>query len=154
MAMQLGPRWMSAIDRVAANQGWLEGFHYNCLLIYNTTVWDWIHEFRCYEAKIEGSEKAAARGLNPGYLCLELPVVWYWATTARRPLTLTTLYICKYCTGGTECLSCTPGSHSVCAVRTPLGVNRKILSIRKEPMLSGFLTLNAQSLLPHAGNKS
>ena len=32
------------------------------LLIYDTTVWDWIHEFRCYEVKIEGSEKAAARG--------------------------------------------------------------------------------------------
>ena len=31
----------------------------------------------------------------------------------------------------TECLSCTSGSHSVCAVRTPLGVDRKILSIRK-----------------------
>ena len=47
-----------------------------------------------------------------------------------------------YCTSGTECLSRTPGSHSVCAVRTPLGVDRKILSIRKEPMLSGLLTLN------------
>ena len=45
----------------------------------------------------------------------------------------------------TECLSRTPGSHSVCAVRTPLGVDRKILSIRKEPMLSGLLSLNAQS---------
>ena len=42
--------------------------------------------------------------------------------------------------------------NSVCAIRTPLGVDRKILSIRKEPMLSGFLTLNAQSILPHAGN--
>jgi len=35
-----------------------------------------------------------------------------------------------YCTGGTECLSCTPGSHSVCAVRTPLGVDWKILSVK------------------------
>ena len=58
-----------------------------------------------------------------------------------------------YCSGGTECLSRTPGSHSACAVRTPLGVDWKILSIRKEPMLSGFLTLNAQSILPYAGNK-
>ena len=48
-----------------------------------------------------------------------------------------------YCTGGTECPSHTPGSHSVCAVRTPLGVDRKFFSVRKEPMLSGFfLTLN------------
>ena len=37
--------------------------------------------------------------------------------------------------GGAEC---TPGSHSVCTVRFPLGVDRKILSIRKDPMLSGF----------------
>ena len=41
-------------------------------------------------------------------------------------------------------LSCAPGSHSVCAIRTPLGVDWKILSIRKEPMLSGLLTLNAE----------
>ena len=27
------------------------------------------------------------------------------------------------------------------------------LSIRKEPILSGFLTLNAESILPHAGIK-
>ena len=41
------------------------------------------------------------------------------------------------CTAGsTKCR--TPGSYSVCAVRTLLGINRKILSIRKEPMLSGF----------------
>ena len=58
-----------------------------------------------------------------------------------------------YCTGGTECLSHTPGSHSVCAIRTPLGVDRKILPIKKEPWLSDFLTLNAQSILPHAENK-
>ena len=67
-----------------------------------------------------------------------------------------------YCTGGTECLSCTPGteclshapgSYSVCAVRTPLGVYRKVFSIRRVPMLSGFLTLNAQNILPHTGNK-
>ena len=43
--------------------------------------------------------------------------------TAGRPPTLTILYM--YCTGGTECLSRTPGSHSVCAVRTLLGVNQK-----------------------------
>ena len=41
----------------------------------------------------------------------------------------------------TECLSHIPGSHSVCAVRTLFGIDRKILSVRKEPMLSSFLTL-------------
>ena len=60
----------------------------------------------------------------------------------------------RQCTSGTECLSHTLGSHSECAVRTPSGVNRKILSIRKEPMLSSLLTLNAQSILLHAGKKS
>ena len=102
--------------------------------------------------KIEESEKAGShRESNPGHLWLEPPVLCHWATTAGQPPTLTILYI--YCTGGTECLSRTHGSHSVCAVRTPLGVDRKILSIRKEPMLSGFLTLKAQSILPHTGNK-
>ena len=56
-----------------------------------------------------------------------------------------------YCTGGTECLSSTPDSHSVCTVRTLLGIDRKILSIRKERMLSSLLSLNAQSILPPTG---
>ena len=47
---------------------------------------------------------------------------------------------------GTECFSRTPGSHPVCAVRTPLVVDWKILSIRKKPMLSGLLTLKTQSI--------
>ena len=63
--------------------------------------------------------------------------------TARQVTTLTILYV--YCTGGTECLSHTPGSHSVCAIRLQLEVDQKIFSVRKEPMLSGFLTLNAQA---------
>ena len=77
------------------------------------------------------------------------------ATELRQPdnhqLTLKILY--TYCTGGTECLSCTPGSHSACAVRTPLGVDWKVLFIRKEPCWVVFLTLNAQSILLHAGKK-
>ena len=90
---------------------------------------------RCYEVKIDENEKAISRQeLNPGHLWLETPVLCHWAMTAGQPPTLTIPYI--YCTGGTECLSHTPGSHSVCAVRTPLGVDQKILSIRKEPMLS------------------
>ena len=46
-------------------------------------------------------------------------------------------------------LNRTLGSHSVCAVRTLLGVDWKILSIRKEPMLNGFLTLNAHTVAEH-----
>ena len=35
-----------------------------------------INEFRCFEAKIEESEKARSRlELNPGYRWLELPVL-------------------------------------------------------------------------------
>ena len=33
--------------------------------------------------------------------------------------------------------------NSVCAIRTRLGVERKILSIKREPILSGFLRLNS-----------
>ena len=40
-------------------------------------------------------------------------------------------------------LSHTAGSHSACAVWTPLGIDWKILSIRKESMLGVFLTPNA-----------
>ena len=39
-----------------------------------------------------------------------------------------------------------PSSYSVCAIGTPLEVNRKFLSVRREPMLSVFLTLNAKTL--------
>ena len=125
--------------------------------LYSTTQWGTVYqaayrnfqpdksrvktEFRCYEAKIENT------GSHPGYLWLEPPVVCHRATTAGKPPTLIILYMC--CTGGTECLSRTPGRHSVCAIRTLLGVDRKILPIRKEPVQSGFLTPNAQSILPH-----
>ena len=63
-----------------------------------------MNEFRCYEAKIEESEKASSRReSNPGHPWLEPPVLCHWATTAGQPPALTILYM--YCTGGTECLS-------------------------------------------------
>ena len=105
--------------------------------------------------KIEESEKLVVTGSQTqdtsGLSCQRS------ATEPRQPdnhQAFTILYM--YCTGGTECLShtSTPGSHSVCAIRTLLGVDRKILSIRKKKnMLSGFLIVNAQSILPHAGKK-
>ena len=120
-----------------------------------------INEFGCYEVKSEKEKAGSCSESKPGHLWLQPPLLCHWTTTARQPPTLTTtnphnhqpsqpptltiLFI--YCTGGTKCLSCTPGSQSVCAVRTPLGVDRKILSDRKAPMLSGFLTLNAQRIL-------
>ena len=51
-----------------------------------------------------------------------------------------------YCSHAAHRYIRTPGSLSAGAIRTPLGVDQKILSNRKEPMLSGFLTLNAQSI--------
>ena len=90
--------------------------------------------------EIEESEKGRQppRESNPGHLWLEPPVLCHWATTAGQPPTLTILYM--HCTGGTECLSRTRGSHSVGLWGRP-----EILSNRKELMLSGFLTLNAKT---------
>ena len=60
-----------------------------------------------YEAYIEESEKGGRRQeLNPGHLRLEPPVLHL---TARQSPTPTILNM--YCTGGSERLSCTPGSH-------------------------------------------
>ena len=71
-----------------------------------------IKGIKCYEVKIEESEKAGScRESSPGHLWLEPPVLCHWATTARQPPTHTILYM--YCTGSTECLSCTPGNHSI-----------------------------------------
>ena len=114
----------------------------SCLTLEKKMLWDENRE----------SEKAGSRReSNPRHLWLEPPVLCHWATTVGWPLTFTILSI--YCTGGTECLSHTPGSHSACAVRILFGVDQKILSIRIESMLSGFLILNAQRILPHAGNR-
>ena len=95
---------------------------------------------KCYEAKIEESEKTSSRReLNSGHLACAasaLPLSYnYWTTTNPHNPAQVGLNI--------KCLSCTPGSHSACAVRTLLWVDRKILSIRREHMLSGFLSLNA-----------
>ena len=89
-----------------------------------------IKEFRCYEAKIEESERpvVAWGRTHAGQLWLQPPVFCHWATSAEQPPTPTILYM--YCTGGTQCLSHTPGSHSVCAIKTPLGVDQKI-GVRK-----------------------
>ena len=45
-----------------------------------------IKELRCYEAKIEESEKAGScRESSPGDLRLEPPVLCHWATTTGQP---------------------------------------------------------------------
>ena len=59
---------------------------------------------------------------------LEPPVLCHWQPDDQQPSYLI-FHMC--CTGGTECHSRTPGSHSVCAVRTPLGVDRRIFHQEK-----------------------
>ena len=61
-------------------------------------------EFRCYKDENRRSEKAGSCWKsNPGHLCFELPVLCHCMSHNSR----TTIYM--YCTGGTECLSRTPG---------------------------------------------
>ena len=65
-------------------------------------------EFRCYEVKIEESEKAGShRESKPEHLWLEPPVLCHWAMTTRQPPTPTILYL--YCTGAWYWL---PQSHT------------------------------------------
>ena len=68
---------------------------------------------RCYEMKMK--RPAVIRSWTQDTSGLSCQC---FATTARQLTTLKIFYM--YCTGGTECLSHTPGSHSVCAVRTQL----------------------------------
>ena len=103
-----------------------------------------------YETPSDTQAIASARHQDTSYL-LEPQVLCQWAMATGQPPTFTILYM--YCTGGTECLSRIPRTHSVCAITTQLGVDQKILSIRKELILSGFLTLNTQNILPQAVNK-
>ena len=111
----------------------------HCLLCIHTTVWkmhwkhsywyiqmaystihigycrlhvEWtntIKKFRCYEAKQKVKRPAVAGSLKPWHLWLKLPVLCHWATTTGQPPTVKILYV--YCSGGTESLSLTPGSH-------------------------------------------
>ena len=70
---------------------------------------------------------------------LSMCVVIKLTRTTRQPPALTILY--RYCTGGSECLSHTPGSQSVCAVRTQSGVGQKLKfpPPAKSPMLLWFV---------------
>ena len=102
-----------------------------------------MNELRCYEAKIEESEKAESRTSGLSRQCS--------ATEPQQPDNHQPS-ICTAHVVLNASVAHLTGTQYVPS-RTPSGVDRKILSIRKEPMLSGLLTLNAQSILPHAGNK-
>ena len=80
---------------------------------------------------MEESEKAGSRRKsNPGHLACAasaLPLSYdNRKTTSTSPSSIYTAQVVL------KCLSLTPGSHSICAVRTPLGADGKILSINKE----------------------
>ena len=55
-------------------------------------------------------------------------VLCHWATTTRQPPTLTILYM--YCTDGTEYLSRTPDSYSVCAFLIMFVVSASLYCIK------------------------
>ena len=99
-----------------------------------------IKEFRCYEVEIESEKAGSHWELNPGHHWLEPPVLYHCMSHDSRTTTSphNPLYVLQrwYCH--------TPGSHSVCAVRTLLWVDQ---TMHQEHVLSG--SLNAQ---PHAGN--
>ena len=89
-----------------------------------------IKEFRCYEVKIEESEKAGSHWESTQDTCgLSRQCS---ATEPRQPDNYQPSQ--SSCTGGTEYLP-------LSVVRTLLEVDQKILSIRKEPLLSVFLSL-------------
>ena len=121
-----------------------------------------INEFRCYEAKIEESEKgrpavAGSRTQDTSGLSRQCSATEPQQPDNHQPSQSSICTAQVLLNAPVTHLAATqyvPSlSHSVCAVRTPLGVDRKILSIRKEPMLSGLVSLNAQSILPHAISK-
>ena len=64
--------------------------------------------FCCYEGKWTSRQLLEIE--LSSRLELHVTVFCHWATTAEWPPPLMILYV--YCTGGTECLNCTPGSHS------------------------------------------
>ena len=100
-------------------------------------------EFRCFEAKyIEESEKAGSHlESKPGHLACTLLLNYDNQTTTNphNPL----YYIAQVALNASV-------AHplSMCCQNSVWN----ILSIRREPMLSGFLTINAWIILPHAGN--
>ena len=69
------------------------------------------------EAKMEESEMPGSRWeSNPGHLACDLQLSYDNRTTSQSSICTAQVVL--------KCFSCTPGSHSVCAVRTLLGVDR------------------------------
>ena len=112
-----------------------------------------INEFRCYEAKIEESEKAGSRReSNPGHLWLEPPVLCHWATTAGQPPTPTILLCILHR------WYWMPQSHirqplSMCRQNSVRGRLENSLHQERTHPEWFFSLLNAESILPHTGNK-
>ena len=107
-----------------------------------------IREFKCYEVKIEVSEKASMHAVTRIQTQDTSGLSHVW--TARQPPALTIL--CMYYTGGTECLSHTPGSHQN-SIRGWLENSLYQERTHAERFFSHF-KINAQSILPHAGKSA
>ena len=92
--------------------------------------------------KWKGQHSPGIKPRRPGHLACAvsaLPLNYdnHTTTNPHNPRLVCTAQV------GLKYLSCTPGSHSVCAIRTSLGADWKILFIMRRPMLSGFLNLKA-----------
>ena len=71
-------------------RGWVikQVLECNGLCVLCQLIITYMNELRCYEAKIEESEKAGCRQeLNPGHLWLEPPVL-LWAFRVSKPLSM------------------------------------------------------------------
>ena len=101
-------------------------------------------------SEIEETEKTGIhRESNSGHHASALPLSYDKQTTTSPHNPLFVLH--RWCWNVWVTL---PGSPLSMCHRTSLGVDRKILSIRREPMLSSFLTRNAWIILPHARNRN
>ena len=85
--------------------------------IFNQFAKVFSHESSCYMVIHRGKRKTSSLlESNPGHLascqCSAM-------TTRQSPVII---ILCMYWTGGSQCLCCTPGSHSICVIRTPLWV--------------------------------
>ena len=77
----------------------------------------------------ESKKERSCRESNPS------PLTWVTSIVNTKLQTPALTILRMHCTGSTDCLCHTPGSYSLCAIRTwLLEVNCKSFSVRREPM--------------------
>ena len=115
-----------------------------CHIIHYIIVWVAIAVLKTvkerldvFEAKIEEVKGWQSLGIEPRTpgLCSQCPATELSQPNNHQPPTI--LYM--YCTSAS--VTHLAAATQKCAVRTPLGVDQKILSIKREPILCGFLSL-------------